>query len=107
MITITEKAKKEIERLVKAKSDTNLFLRVAIEGGGCSGFSYTVKMDSAIGQWDKQFGEYPNKVVCDQKSFVYLDNTQLDFSDELVGGGFNFKNPNASGTCGCGQSFSI
>lgn len=106
MITMTPAAQTEVERLLKAK-DPSYFLRVGVKGGGCSGFSYVVDIDNKVGEWDKTFGEYPMKVVCDQKSFVYLEGLQLDYSTELVGGGFQFQNPNASGSCGCGKSFSV
>jgi iron-sulfur cluster assembly protein len=107
MITMTEKAKNKVMSLIQAKNDPNSFLRIGVKGGGCSGFSYVVELDDKIGEWDKTFGEYPMKVVCDQKSFVYLNGLELDFSEELVGGGFEFHNPNASGSCGCGKSFSV
>ena len=107
MITMTEKAKVKVEGLVKAKNDPVAFLRIGVKGGGCSGFSYVVEVDNQVKEFDKTFGEYPFKVVCDQKSFVYLNGMQLDFSEELVGGGFEFHNPNASGSCGCGKSFSV
>lgn len=107
MITMTERAKTQIQNLVRAKNDPGVFLRIGVKGGGCSGFSYVVELDDKVGEWDKAFGEYPLRVVCDQKSFVYLNGLQLDYSDELVGGGFQFQNPNASGSCGCGKSFSV
>ena len=107
MITLTDTAKTEVEKLLKAKGDPSYFLRVGVKGGGCSGFSYIVELDNDSKEWDKTFGEFPMKIVCDQKSFVYLDGMQLDHSADLVGGGFRFQNPNASGTCGCGQSFSV
>ncbi len=107
MITMTENAKKRVIDLVKAKNDPSAFLRIGVKGGGCSGFSYVVEIDNKAGEWDKAFGEFPTKVVCDQKSFVYLNGLELHFSDELVDGGFKFQNPNASGSCGCGKSFSV
>jgi iron-sulfur cluster assembly protein len=107
MITMTDAAKTEVERLLKEKNDPSWFLRVGVKGGGCSGFTYVVDLDNQATQWDKVFGEYPRKLVCDPKSFVYLDGMALDYSKELVGGGFQFHNPNASGSCGCGKSFSV
>ena len=106
MIAMTDAAKIEVEKLLKEKGPSH-FLRVGVKGGGCSGFSYVVEVDHQLGEWDKVFGEYPTKIVCDQKSFVYLDGMQLDYSKSLVGGGFEFHNPNASGSCGCGKSFSV
>ncbi len=107
MIKVSDAAKIEIEKLVRAKNDPGYFIRVGVKGGGCSGFSYVVELDNKAGEWDKMFGEYPAKIVCDQKSFVYLEGLELDYSQELIGGGFQFHNPNASGTCGCGKSFSV
>lgn len=107
MITLTETAQSEVLKLLTEKNDPNSFLRVGVKGGGCSGFSYVVELDNKLGEWDKAFGDYPKKIVCDQKSFVYLDGMQLDYSKALVGGGFEFHNPNASGSCGCGKSFSV
>jgi len=107
MITMTEKAKKKVLDLIQAKADSGAFLRIGVKGGGCSGFSYVVEIDDKMVEFDKAYGEYPTKVVCDQKSFVYLNGMELDYSDSLVGGGFEFKNPNASGSCGCGKSFSV
>ena len=106
MITISDSARTEVEKLLKANGPSH-FLRVGVKGGGCSGFSYVVEVDNHVREWDKAFGEFPQKLVCDQKSFVYLDGMMLDYSNELVGGGFQFHNPNASGTCGCGKSFSV
>ena len=103
---MTPAAQAEVQKLLKQK-DPSYFMRLGVKGGGCSGFSYVVEIDNQIGQWDKAFGEYPLRIACDQKSFVYLDGLQLDYSTELVGGGFQFQNPNASGSCGCGTSFSV
>lgn len=107
MIQLSESAKKHALRLLEAKEGDDFFLRVSVKGGGCSGMSYGVDLDNKIDEWDKIFGDEQVKVVCDQKSFVYLKGIIVDYSDALVGGGFNFKNPNASGSCGCGISFSV
>lgn len=107
MIKITDVAKTEIEKLVRSKNDQGYFVRVGVKGGGCSGFSYLVELDNRAGEYDKFSGEYPLKIACDPKSFVYLDGLELDYSHELVGGGFQFHNPNATGSCGCGKSFSV
>ena len=107
MITLTPSAKEKVQELVQQKNDPGYFLRVSVKGGGCSGLTYSVEFDNKVGEWDKVFEDGSAKVVCDQKSFVYLDGIEIDYSKELVGGGFNFKNPNASGSCGCGTSFSV
>jgi iron-sulfur cluster assembly protein len=108
MITVTEKAKSKIEALRKdANIADDFFLRVAVQGGGCSGLSYKLDFDNEIKKGDQEFDECGYKIVLDMKSFLYLAGTELDFSDGLNGKGFNFINPNASRTCGCGESFSV
>ncbi len=107
MINLTEAAKAKVIELIKAKQDASFFMRFGVKGGGCSGMSYLVDLDNEIKETDRVFGEGQTKVVCDVKSALYLDNLTVDFKDALVGGGFNFINPNASGTCGCGTSFSV
>lgn len=107
-ITITDKAKAKIDSLKSsANLDESYFLRVAVEGGGCSGLSYKLDFDNEIKTGDQEFEDKGEKVVLDMKSFLYLAGTELDFSDGLNGKGFNFINPNASRTCGCGESFSV
>ena len=108
MITVTEKAKSKIETLRKdANIADDFFLRVAVQGGGCSGLSYKLDFDNEIKKGDQEFDECGYKIVLDMKSFLYLAGTELDFSDGLNGKGFNFINPNSSRTCGCGESFSV
>lgn len=108
MITITDKAKSKITDLKQnANLDDSYFLRVAVAGGGCSGLSYKLDFDNEIRTGDQEFEDKGEKVVLDMKSFLYLAGTELDFSDGLNGKGFNFINPNASRTCGCGESFSV
>jgi len=108
MITVTEKAKSKIEALRKdANIADDFFLRVAVQGGGCSSLSYKLDFDNEIKKGDQEFDECGYKIVLDMKSFLYLAGTELDFSDGLNGKGFNFINPNASRTCGCGESFSV
>lgn len=108
MITITEKAKDKIEHLMQdAALDESYFLRVSVKGGGCSGLSYNLDFDNETKPGDQPFEDQGIKVVLDMKSFLYLAGTELDFSDGLNGKGFNFINPNASRTCGCGESFSV
>jgi iron-sulfur cluster assembly protein len=107
-ITITDKAKAKIDSLKQnANLDESYFLRVAVEGGGCSGLSYKLDFDNEIKTGDQEFEDKGEKLVLDMKSFLYLAGTELDFSDGLNGKGFNFINPNASRTCGCGESFSV
>ena len=112
-ILITNDAIEQISNLLKGQSDKKA-LRVGVRSGGCSGMSYTMDFIGAneINPDDKIY-DYSLKadqcfqVVCDPKSLLYIYGMQLDFSKELIGGGFNFVNPNASQTCGCGSSFAV
>ncbi|WP_410221165.1 HesB/IscA family protein [Pedobacter sp.] len=108
MITITDKAKDKIAHLMQdADLGADYFLRVSVKGGGCSGLSYNLDFDNEEKTGDQFFEDNGVKVALDMKSFLYLAGTELDFSDGLNGKGFNFINPNASRTCGCGESFSV
>jgi len=108
MIQLTDRAAEQVKRLIAdQKMPQDTFLRVGVSGGGCSGFSYKLKFDTEPADGDQAFEFGDVKVVCDQKSFLYLDGTQLDFLDGLNGRGFTFSNPNASSTCGCGESFAV
>lgn len=108
MITITDKAKGKIDQLMEeAQMDTTYFLRVSVKGGGCSGLSYNLDFDNEEKPGDQFFEDRGIKIALDMKSFLYLAGTELDFSDGLNGKGFNFNNPNASRSCGCGESFSV
>jgi iron-sulfur cluster assembly protein len=108
MISVTEKAKNRIVELrsQEGKSDDNN-IRVLVQGGGCSGLMYDLKFDSAIEKSDEIFEDQGIKILVDKKSLLYLLGTTLDFSDGLNGKGFQFINPNATRTCGCGESFAV
>jgi iron-sulfur cluster assembly protein len=108
MITVSEKAKTKVEHLMRdAQLDDTYRLRASVAGGGCSGLSYKLDFDNEVKPMDQEFEDKGVRVVVDMKSFLYLAGTQLDFSDGLNGKGFYFDNPNASRTCGCGESFSV
>lgn len=108
MITVTERAKEKIEKLIAEDSKpVDSFVRVGVEGGGCSGLSYQLVFDNQLQPEDKIFEDKGVKIVVNKKSFLYLVGTELDFTDGLNGKGFQFNNPNATRTCGCGESFSI
>jgi iron-sulfur cluster assembly protein len=109
MIYVSDKAKVKVENLMQdAKVEGNdFFLRVSVVGGGCSGLSYKLDFDNEKKPMDQEFEDNGIKVVTDLKSFLYLVNTTLDFSDGLNGKGFYFSNPNASRSCGCGESFAV
>jgi iron-sulfur cluster assembly protein len=108
VISITERAQTEVKRIMEdQKLPDATALRVGIKGGGCSGFSYTLGFDDQVGEADQVFEVEGVRVVCDPKSFLYLNGTEVDFEESLMGRGFKFGNPNASKTCGCGESFAV
>jgi iron-sulfur cluster assembly protein len=105
-INLTENAAREVRRLLDAQGQADVCLRVGVLGGGCSGLTYDLRLDAAVGPFDKVFDVRGIKVVIDLKSGLYLKGTVIDHVNSLVGGGFKFTNPNASKSCGCGTSFS-
>ncbi|MNS24242.1 Iron-sulfur cluster insertion protein ErpA [compost metagenome] len=108
MIYITDKA---VARVLQIQQDEslgeNFFVRVSVVGGGCSGLSYKLDFDNQSQSGDQVFVDKGITLVTDIKSFLYLCDTTLDYSDGLDGKGFHFVNPNASRTCACGDSFSV
>lgn len=110
MITITDAAQKQVQKLVSENELGEAFLRMGVRGGGCSGLSYTLGFDETTSEFDKVFqlgSEQEIKVVIDMKSYLYLKGTELDYTSDLLGGGFKFNNPNARKSCGCGSSFQV
>ncbi|MCG8474759.1 MAG: iron-sulfur cluster assembly accessory protein [Cytophagales bacterium] len=108
MINITEKAKERILLLRQEENkDESYHIRVSVKGGGCSGLMYDLNFDNCILESDEVFETGDVKVIVDKKSLLYLLGTTLEFSDGLNGKGFQFINPNAARTCGCGESFSV
>ena len=107
MIKVSETAKNEAIKLMAEQHLDNAFIRVGVKGGGCSGLTYVMDFDTQLKDDDKVFEDRGIKIVVDKKSFLYLVGTELDFSGGLNGKGFQFINPNASRTCGCGESFSV
>ena len=109
MIYVSDKAKEKVSSLLNDAhlSDDEYFLRVSVVSGGCSGLSYKMDFDNEKKPMDQEFEDNGIKVVTDLKSFLYLVNTTLEFSEGLNGKGFYFNNPNASSTCGCGSSFGV
>jgi iron-sulfur cluster assembly protein len=109
-IYISDKAKLKVVNLMTdagVAQDPTYFLRVGVVGGGCSGLSYKMDFDNEVKPMDQVFEDKGVKIVTDLKSFLYLVNTELEFSDGLNGKGFYFNNPNASRSCGCGESFAV
>ncbi|MFA7474052.1 MAG: iron-sulfur cluster assembly accessory protein [Spirosomataceae bacterium] len=108
MVTVTDIAKSKILELRRAEGHSSEHhIRVGVLGGGCSGLMYNLEFDSETRPNDMVFEDKGIKIVVDKKSILYLAGTELDFSDGLNGKGFHFKNPNASRTCGCGESFAV
>jgi iron-sulfur cluster assembly protein len=107
MIKVTDFAKKKAVELMAEEGKAGYFIRVGVEGGGCSGLMYQLTFDNEIHDTDKEIEDNGVKVIVDKKSFLYLVGTTLDFSGGLNGKGFVFNNPNAERTCGCGESFSL
>ena len=108
-ILLSETAAKEIKQIIKHQGlpEGATRLRVGVKGGGCSGFSYLLDLvEEAPGESDEQMESNGVQILCDMKSYLYLNGTEIDFKDEVMGRGFVFKNPNATSSCGCGSSFS-
>ena len=130
-VTVTESAAREIAAIIKQQdlNPESICLRVGVKGGGCSGFSYLLDLTEAQKETDEVWEQtysvpsrngnaetetggvatekqtFTLKVICDPKSYLYLEGTEIDFKDELMGRGFVFNNPNATSSCGCGSSF--
>ncbi|MFT4737524.1 MAG: iron-sulfur cluster assembly protein [Cyclobacteriaceae bacterium] len=108
MIQVTDKAKERISVLRQEDGHSNAHnIRVSVKGGGCSGLMYDLDFDDILTEKDEVFEDKGVKIIVDKKSLLYLLGTTLEFSDGLNGKGFQFINPNASRTCGCGESFSV
>ena len=119
-VTVTDTAAREIDSIIKQQNldAEKIHLRVGVKGGGCSGFSYLLDLTEVQKDSDERWSydytlkdddderEVSINVVCDPKSYLYLNGTSIDFKDELMGRGFVFNNPNATSSCGCGSSFS-
>lgn len=108
MITVTENAKTHALDLIRSENrPEDTFIRVGVDSGGCSGLSYKLEFDHTLQPNDQVFEDKGIRIVVDKKSFLYLVGTELDYTGGLNGKGFVFNNPNASRTCGCGESFSV
>ena len=106
-ITVSEKAANKAREFAKKGAQEEFGLRVGVKGGGCSGLTYTLSIDTEARPEDKVIDENGVKLFVDKKSYVFLAGTVLEYSDGLNGKGFVFNNPNAKTTCGCGTSFSV
>jgi iron-sulfur cluster assembly protein len=106
-VTLTKRASKQVKAIIEKEGlDENLFLRVAVEGGGCSGLSYKLGLDYRTDE-DKVFENYGVEVIVAPKHLMYLEGIEIDYPDGLDARGFTFDNPNSVEDCGCGTSFSI
>ena len=106
-ISITQKAATRIQAILDAEKKDGYGLRLSVVGGGCSGMNYNIAFDNNIGEFDKTYKSKGVTIYCDLQSWIYLKGTTIDFSDDILSGGFKITNPNASRTCGCGTSFSV
>lgn len=107
MIHITEKAAKKIEEISNEEGIGHYSVRVKVIGGGCAGFTYDMYYDDQVGEMDEVCELDGVKVVVDPLSFQYLDEVVIDYMDGPISAGFKFNNPNTTGSCGCGSSFSV
>ena len=104
-IEITEAAEKQVKKLMAEQKLEGVFLRMGVKGGGCSGLSYDLELDTETKETDKIFDIRGIKVAVDPKSYLYLNGTTLDYVEQGLTGGFTFINPHAKSSCGCGSSF--
>ena len=105
-ITVTKSAVKRLKAVMASDNKDDHFLRMSVEGGGCSGMTYKMDFEKTKGPNDREFQSNGLAIVCDLKSWLYLKDVKIDYSDDLLNGGFKIQNPNAERTCGCGTSFS-
>ncbi|WP_323762812.1 iron-sulfur cluster insertion protein ErpA [Maricaulis sp.] len=105
-VTLSASAAKQINTIIAAQAAAGL-LRIGVVGGGCSGFSYTFDLDDAVNDDDMIIERDGAKVVIDEASLPFLDGSEIDYVDELIGASFKIHNPNATAACGCGTSFSV
>ena len=108
-ITLSETAAREIKSIIQQQEleAEKVRLRVGVKGGGCSGFSYVLDLTENERETDEVMDSHGIRIICDPKSLLYLDGTNIDFKDEIMGRGFVFNNPNATTSCGCGSSFAV
>lgn len=106
MVQLTETAVSKVKEILDTQEPKPAGLRIAVVGGGCSGFSYSMAFETSPGLLDKTYSFDGLKVFVDQASLLYLEGAEVDFVETLEGSGFKFNNPNVKSTCGCGSSFS-
>jgi iron-sulfur cluster insertion protein len=106
-ITVSESAKEKIADILAEENNPNLKLRMFVQGGGCSGFSYGFTLDEIKNEDDWEIATGSTILLVDSMSAQYLEGAEVDFKDDLMGSSFSIKNPQAVSTCGCGSSFSV
>lgn len=107
-LTLTENAAQQILTLIKEESNADSWMfRVTVSGGGCSGFQYGFSLDNASREDDHIFEDHSVVIVVDEESLPFLEGSEIDYVEELIGASFRIKNPNANASCGCGSSFSV
>ena len=107
MVQLTETAIGKVREILDSQEPKPAGLRIAVVGGGCSGFSYSMAFENSPGMLDKTYSFAGLKVFVDQASLLYLDGAEVDYVESLEGSGFKFNNPQVKSTCGCGSSFQV
>lgn len=107
MLKITSLAATKVQEFLEQNGRPEAGLRVRVVGGGCSGFQYQLALDDTASEDDEVFEQQGVKLFIDPRSFLYLDGTEIDYVEDIMGSGFRFNNPNSTGSCGCGESFQV
>ncbi len=107
VITLTEKAAEKVRQFIAEQPKSYTGVRIAVEGGGCSGFQYTMNLENDGGTGDQVIEGDGFKVFVDEQSQLYLEGTEIDYEENFHGVGFKFHNPNVKSSCGCGESFQV
>ncbi len=107
MLTITSTAATKVQEFLQQNGRPEAGLRVRVVGGGCSGFQYQLALDDTASEDDEVFEKDGVKLFIDPRSYLYLDGTEIDYVEDIMGSGFRFNNPNSTGSCGCGESFQV
>ena len=107
MLKITSLAATKVQEFLQENGRPEAGLRVRVVGGGCSGFQYQLALDDSASEDDEVFEQAGVKLFIDPRSFLYLDGTEIDYVEDIMGSGFRFNNPNSTGSCGCGESFQV
>ncbi len=107
MLKITPMAATKVQEFLQENGRPEAGLRVRVVGGGCSGFQYQLALDDSASEDDEVFEQDGVKLFIDPRSFLYLDGTEIDYVEDIMGSGFRFNNPNSTGSCGCGESFQV